>query len=128
MDSLGGVNQDGNSPAVFTASLDTLSECQLNWKPMHDTTWHRSGVASMSGTGLLVIGGCDRHYRTSNMYSFDNTTHSWKVISQIPEARSSLCVATINNNVIVVIGGKKNYKTKQEGKATNTVWFGSLDS
>ncbi|XP_065896714.1 uncharacterized protein [Dysidea avara] len=123
---LGGVSPDGDSPAVYTASLETLSQHHIIWKSTEATPCCQSGATSINGSELLVIGGHNKVYRSSNMYKYDNTTHSWKVISQIPEARSSPCVTTTSDNVIVVIGGMEDNKTKQEGKATNTVWIGSL--
>lgn len=125
---LGGKEQDGNSAAVYTAFLSTLSQGKLNWKCIEDTSWCRSSVTSLFGTDLLVIGGRDQLNRTCNVYTFDDSTNTWKVISQIPEARSSPCVTTTTSNVIVVIGGGKSHKAREEGKATNTVWFGLLDS
>jgi len=125
---LGGVNQDGNSSVVYTASLDTLSQHRLNWKATQDTPCFQSGAANLHETSLLVVGGYNRVYCTSNVYAYEDTTHSWKVTSQIPGAIGLPCVATTKDNVIVVIGGKQGDKTKQNGRPTNSVWIGSLDS
>jgi len=117
-----------DSPATYTASLDTLSKHHIIWESIQDAPSCQSGVTSIFGTDLLVIGGHNRVSHTSNMYTFNNATHSWKVVSKIPEARSSPCVTATSDNVIVVIGGMKDNKTGQKGKATNTVWIGSVDN
>ena len=52
---LGGLNKDDSaSPAVFTASLDTLLRHQLKWNTLQDTPWCRSAPVSVYGTHLAT--------------------------------------------------------------------------
>ena len=55
---LGGYNKDGyDSPAVFTAPLDSLSRHQLKWNTHQDTPWSASAPVGINGTQLLIVGG-----------------------------------------------------------------------
>jgi len=55
---LGGYNKDDNySPAVFAATLDTLSSHKLQWSSQQDTPWCCSAPVSIQGRHLLVVGG-----------------------------------------------------------------------
>ena len=122
---LGGVNEDNDSPAVFTAPLDTLSRHQLKWNTLQDTPWCASAPVSVYGTHLLIVGGDkkigNKYTRTSDVYKLNKVSHSWEAIGHIPSARSgSAAVSTVDNRVIV-IGGWND-----KGKVTNTVWIGSF--
>ena len=55
---LGGDNQDGVSPAVFTVPLDTLSSHQLKWSSQQDTPWCRSAPVSIQGRHLQEVIMC----------------------------------------------------------------------
>ena len=123
---LGGCNQDGMSPAVFTAPLDTLSSHQLKWSSQQDTPWCRSAPVSIQGRHLLTVGGVKKtgsdYVFTSDINMFNKVSHSWEAIGHIPSARSGPAVVSVADNKIVVVGGlddKRNY--------TNTVWIGSCE-
>ncbi|XP_065885541.1 probable serine/threonine-protein kinase DDB_G0271402 isoform X2 [Dysidea avara] len=121
---LGGVNQDGISPAVFTAPLDTLSSHQLKWSSQQDTPWCCSAPVSIQGRQLLTVGGLKKTRRgyTSDINMFNKVSHSWEAIGHIPSARHGPAVVSVADNKIVVVGGvddKKQY--------TNTVWIGSCE-
>ena len=123
---LGGYNKDGKaSTAVFTASLDTLSRHQLNWKTYQDTPWVRSAPVSVHGTHLLIVGGYkrtgDKHTRTSEIYKLNKVSHSWEAVGNIPLARSS-ATAVSTGYKIIVIGG-----IDDKVYATNTIWTGSCE-
>ena len=101
---LGGKNKDGDSPAVFTALLDTLSRHQLKWSTNQDTPWCRSTPVSINGTHLLIVGGSKEIGNeltcTSDIYKFNKITHSWEAIGHIPSARSvTAAVSTADNRV-----------------------------
>ena len=120
---LGGYNKDGKaSPAVITASLDTLSRHQLNWKACQDLPWGRSVPVSVHSTHLLIVGGYkrtrDKDIKTSDIFKLNKVSHIWEATGHIPSARSS-AVAVSTANKVIVIGGLND-----EGISTDTVWIG----
>ena len=120
---LGGYNKDGYySPAVFTASLDTLSTHQLKWNTHQDTPWCASAPVSVNGTHLLIVGGYKNGKYTSDIHKLNKVSHSWEAIGHIPSARRlSAAVSTADNRVIVIGGANK------KGEVTTTVWIGSCE-
>ena len=124
---LGGVNEDHNdSPAVFTAPLDTLSGHQLKWNTLQDTPWCASAPVSVYGTHLLIVGGDkkigDKYTHTSDVYKLNKVSHSWEAIGHTPSARSSSAAVSTADNRVIVIGGWND-----KGKVTNTVLIGSCN-
>ena len=123
---LGGYNDDGVSPAVFTAPLDTLSRQQLKWNTHQDTPWCHSAPVSVCGTHLLTVGGDSEIGNevtlTPNIYKFNKVSQSWEVIGQIPALRESSAAVSMTDNKIIVIGGRNNKEL-----CTNTVWIGSCE-
>ena len=123
---LGGCNKDGDSPAVFTAPLDTLSRHQIKWNTLEDTPWHRSAPVSVYGTHLLIVGGGkkirDKLTCTSDVYKLNKVSHSWEATGHILSARSSSAAVSTADNRLIVIGG-----VNDKGEYTNTVWIGSCD-
>ena len=109
---LGVINKDGNSPAVFTAPLDTLSRHRLKWSTNQDTPWCRSAPASVNATHLLIIGGSKKirneYTHTSDIYKLNKVTHSWEAIGHIPSARSSTAAVSTADNRVIVIAGTNN--------------------
>jgi len=120
---LGGSKQDGMSPVVFSAPLDTLSSHQLKWSLQQDTPWCHSVPVSIQGRHLLTVGGVKKigssYVCTSNIHMFNKV---WEFIGQIPSARSVPAVVSIADNKIVVVGGYDN-----KVHCTNTVWIGSCE-
>ena len=130
---LGGINQDGSSPHVFTAPLDGLScDHQLNWRPIVDTIWCFSSVVNVCDQ-ILVIGGHRNKIdplHTSNIYRLNKTTGAWEVTSQLPTARGAPAAVTVCDDTIVIIGGTKmrHGKFKLRGTdLTKTVWIGKIE-
>ncbi|XP_065916224.1 serine/threonine-protein kinase WNK-like isoform X2 [Dysidea avara] len=123
---LGGYNQDGMSPAVFTAPLDTLSSHQLKWSSQQDTPWCRSAPVSIQGRHLLTVGGVKKtgsdYVLTSDINMFNKVSHSWEAIGHIPSARCGPAVVSVADNKIVVVGG-----CDDKYQCTNTVWIGSCE-
>ena len=78
---LGGFN-DGYSPAVFTAPLDTLLIHQLKWNTHQDTPLCYSAPVSVNGTHLLIVGGYKytggKPTFTSDIHKLNKVSHSWK--------------------------------------------------
>ena len=123
---LGGFNKHGGySPAVFTASLDTLSRHQLNWKTYQDTPWNGSTPVSVHGTHLLIVGGNKiiegKSTTSSDVYKLNKVSHSWEAIGHIPSAIYAVAAVSTADKVIV-IGGLDDQR-----KHTNTVWIGSCE-
>ena len=128
---LGGVNQDGSSPHVFTAPLDSLScDHQLNWRPITDTIWCFSSVVNVRDQ-ILVIGGRRNKIdplHTSNIYRLNKVTGAWEVTSQLPNVRGAPAAVTVSNDTIVIIGGTKMRHGKPlRADLTNTVWIGTVE-
>jgi len=123
---LGGMIQDKqSSTAVFTAPLDTISSHQLNWSSQQNTPWCYSAPVSIQGKLLLIVGGEKKKgYRqyvcTSDIHMFNQVSHSWEVIGQIPLARGGPTAVCVADHKIVVIGGSDD-----SVQCTNTVWIGS---
>ena len=119
---LSGFNKDGySSPAVFTASLDTLSAHQLKWNTHQDTPWRLSAPVNLNGLKLLVVGGGKSTY-TSKIYKFNKVTNNWEAIGHLPSPRSRAAVVSTANNRIIAIGGWDDKRV-----VTNTVWIGSFE-
>ena len=120
---LGGVSKDGKySPAVFTASLDTLSTHQLKWNTHQDTPWCDCAPVSVNGTHLLMVGGYKSLGYTSNIHMLNKVSHNWEAIGHIPSARSRSAAVSTADNRVIVIGG-----VNDKGKDTSTVWIGSRE-
>ena len=123
---LGGYNDDGVSPAVFAAPLDTLPKHQLRWNAKQDTPWCHCAPVSVCGTHLLTVGGDGEKDNevilTSDIYKFNKAGQSWEVIGHIPAVRESSAVVSTNDNKLIVIGGR-DFKEF----CTNTVWIGSSE-
>ena len=120
---LGGFNKyNSDSPAVFTAPLDTLSRHRLKWNTHQGTPWCVSAPVSVNGTQLLTVGGKEGATYTSDVHKLNKVTHNWEAIGHIPSARYlSAAVSTADNRVIVIGGYNDN------GEKTNTVWIGSCE-
>jgi len=128
---LGGINQDGSSPQVFTAPLDSLlRNRQLNWRPIADTIWCFSSVVNVREQ-TLVIGGRRNKIdplHTSNIYRLNKVTGAWEVTSQLPNARGAPAVVTVSDDTIVIIGGTKmRHGKSRQADLTNTVWIGTVE-
>jgi len=120
---LRGSNKEGMSPAVLSASLDTLSSHQLSWSSLVVTPWYNSTPVSIKSRYLLILGGYMRNSGyTNNIYIFNKVSYSWEIIGKIPSAISTPAAVSIDDNEIVVVGGL------DKGKKTNPVWIGSIES
>ena len=118
---LGGYNKDGKpSPQVFVASLDNLSNHQLNWQPAPNTPWCRLAPVVLYNKFLLTVGGYQLGH-TSEVNVFNSSTGQWKHLTNIPAARSAPAVVGVADNIIV-IGGRTN-----DDKYSNTVWIGTFE-
>ena len=123
---LGGGKGGYDTPAVFTAPLDTLSTHQLKWNTHQDTPWWSSAPVSVNGTHLLIVGGYKstggKVTFTSDIHKLNKVSHSWEAIGHIPSARSRAAAVSTADNRVIVIGGRND-----KGWPTNTVWIGSCE-
>ena len=121
---LGGCGKDGDSSAVFTASLNTLSKHQLKWHTYQDTPYCQSVPVSVHDKYLLIVGGCKMmggHY-TSDVYMLNKVNQRWETLGNIPSARKSSAAVSTDDNRIIVIGGENDNK-----EVTTTVWMGTCE-
>ena len=124
---LGGIDQHGKpSPAVFSASLDTLSIGQLTWNTCQDTPRCRAAPVSIHGGHLVILGGYQRvenHITfSSDIYKYNKASNSWEAMGHIPSPRYSLAAVSVGDNRIVIIGGENERR-----EYTNTAWIGSCE-
>ena len=121
---LGGMNKDGDSSAVFTASLKALSKNQLKWQTYQDTPYCQFVPVSVHDNYLLIVGGCKMmgDYYSSDVYVLNKVSHSWETLGSIPSARKSSAAVSTDDNRIIVIGGENDNK-----EVTSTVWIGSCE-
>ena len=112
---LGGFDKDRiASPQMFVASLDALSNYQLNWQSVPNTPWCLSAPAVFNGS-LLTVGG----FYTSDLCSFNPSTGKWQQVQRkIPEERAFPAAVSVGVGDILVIGGVNN-----SSMLTTTVWI-----
>ena len=104
---------------TITASGDHQhnSDTPTKWNELTATDhWYTALVSSSSPP--VVVGGNDRSDKggttTSDIKMYDNSNKSWKKIGSLSSARSSVAVAAVYDNAIIIIGGY----TKGGGMAT----------
>ena len=121
---LGGLNKDGDSSAVFTASLNNLSRHQLKWSTHQDTPYCQSVPVSVHDKYLLIVGGCKMigGCYTSDVYMLNKVSRSWETMGKIPSVRKSSAAVSIDDHRIIVIGGENDNR-----EVANTVWIGSCE-
>ena len=107
---------------MFVASLDTLSNHQLNWQSAPNTPWCCSGPVALYNKFLLIVGGrlqSDVTSQTSKVFTLNPSAGEWKYLANIPTATSLPAVVNVDNTIIV-IGGV----TTKSLKHSKTVWIG----
>ena len=93
------------SVANIITALQHSSDTLTNWTELAaDDHWHTALVPSSASSPPVVVGGQDTTgiIPTADIKMYE---HSWKKIGSLPSAKSSVAVAEICNNAIVVIGG-----------------------
>ena len=92
--------------ANITASIDQQhnSDTPTKWTKLTAADhWCTTLVPSSSPP--VVVGGEDTTGTTADIKMYDNSNKSWKKIGSLSSARSSVAIAAVYNNAIVVIGG-----------------------
>ena len=104
-----------DSSAIFTASLNTLSN--TSWNSTHIKILYIASLflwVYMINIYLLTVGGCKMmggHY-TSDIYMLNKISHSWETLGNIPSARKSSAAVSTDDNRIVVIAWWREWQQR----------------
>ena len=94
--------------ANITASGDKQhnSDTPTKWTELTATD-HWKAALVPSSSPPVVVGGQDTTdtIGTADIKMYDNSNKSWKKIGSLSSARSSVAVAAVYNNAIIIIGG-----------------------
>lgn len=113
---LGGVIDNFKSKSVLTCSLTKLLQSCGEASCM-DPVWRRAAnfpvfysiCASIDGD-LVEVGGVDDFNNTvPAIHKYNPTTDKWSVISNMPTARHDCFVVVLPTNVMMVVGGCKEF-------------------
>ena len=87
--------------STITSSSDQVASQweELSYAPHYFTT------TVPSSNPPLIIGGTVKGVPTSDISLYDTSKKSWIQVDNLTTARSSVGVATINSNTIIVVGG-----------------------
>ena len=122
---LGGDNQGGMSPAVFSAPLDILSGHKVKWKCCQDTPWCYSSPINVKCKHLLVAGVWNetKNVRSNNIFMLNKISQTWEIIGKIPSSTCTSATVSLPDNTIIIVGG---YKDKRQ--YSNRLWIGLCES
>ena len=113
-------------PVVFV----TKKSKSTKWIKLVRTTHWRSNLVNGSSP-LVVVGGHSKFgITTADISMYDKTQKNpWMQIDALPFARSSMTVAVINDNAIIVIGGCTNEESVSNAMSTclTTVELGQVE-
>ena len=110
---------DGRYKNVYKISIADItvlvdlqhnSSTFANWTELTATDHYGTGQLQVPSSSPPVVVGGEKHVSegsvpTADIKMYDNSNNSWKKIGSLSSARSSLAVAAVYNNAIVVIGG-----------------------
>ena len=119
---LGGVKDNFKTKSVLTCSLKELirscsNEEEAPLASSMDSVWHRAAdfpvfysICASIGGELVAVGGVDDFDNTvPAVFKYDPSTDSWSVISNMPTARHDCFVAVLPTNMMMVVGGCKEF-------------------
>ena len=115
--------------ANITASIDQQynSDTPTKWTEL-TADYHRYSALVPSSSYPVVVGGQNTTgtIPTADIKMYDNSNKSWKKIGSLSSARSSVAVAAVYNNAIIVIGGctKGDTVTNRESSSLTVVELG----
>ena len=101
----------------YLASENLSDDTPLVWKSLPDLPLPGCAPASMSGI-LLAIGGSNE---LNGVHFYDPLTQQWLRIGDLPLYRTSLVVATLPNDQIIVTTGRDG-----EGVRHNSTFLGCI--
>ncbi|XP_065908853.1 uncharacterized protein [Dysidea avara] len=96
------------------------SDTPTKWITMTDATdWCTALVPSSSPP--VVVGGQDQSGTSTiaDIKMYDDSSKSWKNISSLSSARSTVAIAAVNNNAMIVIGGYTKVGSMANAKSSS---------
>ena len=81
------------------------SDTSTKWITMANDTHLFTALVPSSSPPVVVRGEDQSGTTTSDIKMYDDSRKSWKNISSLSSARSTVAIAAVNNNAIIVIGG-----------------------
>ena len=113
---LGGVKDNFKTKSMLTCSLIMLLQ-SYSEASSADSVWQRAAnfpvfysvCVSVNGE-LVAVGGVDNFGNTiPAIHKYNSTTDSWSVIGNMPTARHDCFVAVLPSNIMMVVGGCKQF-------------------
>ena len=113
---------------VYKISVATITaSCDQQYNSDTSTKWTKLTAADHWLTALIpsssppvVVGGQDTNVTsTADIKMYDNSNKSWKKIGSLSSARSSVAVAAVYNNAIIIIGGRTKGDTRANAKSSS---------
>ena len=99
------MKRDKHAYKIVVNEITKSGNVHTKWVTMTTPThWHTALVPGLSPP--VVVGGEDQSCAaTPDITMYDGRTMSWRSIDSLPSARSHVAIATIDNSVIIAIGG-----------------------
>ena len=117
--------------ANITASIDQQlnSDTPTKWTELTATDHWATALVPSSSPPVVVGGEDTTGTPTADSKMYDNSNKSWKKIGSLSSARSSVGVAAVYNNAIVVIGGytKGDTVANRESSSLTVVELGQAE-
>ena len=117
--------------ATFMASIDQQHNRDTPTIRIKQTAANHYNTALVLGSSVPVVAGGDDtdSTPTADIKMYDNSNNSWKKIGSLSSARSSVAVATVYNNAIIIIGGyiKGDTVTNRESSSMTLVELGQAE-
>ena len=103
--------------ANITASIDKQHNASFRWTELTAVT-HSYVSCVPSLLQPVIVGGWKSNDKvsTADIKMYDSSDHSWKKIGSLSSGKSSVGVAAVHDNAIIIIGGwtkghkRANYK------------------
>ena len=105
---LGGFDSNGSSRSVFTCPVESIchsSRKKLVWQKACDTPLFRSSCVVYNDELFAVGGRTSTYCPSSDIYCYDSSLDSWKLVDQQLPTPRSMCIALTIKSKLVVIGG-----------------------
>ena len=115
---------------IITQPQHTSSTGEDNkWSRLADVPYWKTALIP-SSSPPAIIGGSDKQHKTTNDITlYDDVTNSWRKVSSLP-INCAHTTVTIVNNVIIMVGGCVDTKTKKTANTTSltSVVMGHLEA